>query len=120
MVSWLPPSLLFLSRSPSSPSLLLPLRPATMRLLGFVLVDAMLAAEMAVSKVRLHSGPVPNLWPRTIHRDVACCSEKNIYAHIYIYIYIYMYVCMYVYVCMYIYIYMYIYVYIYIYIYIYM
>ena len=63
-VSWLLPSLLFLSLSPSSPSLLLPLRPATMRLLGFVLVDAMLAAELAVSNVRLHPGFVQYFWPR--------------------------------------------------------
>ena len=48
-----------------------------MGLLGFVLVDAMLAAEMAVSKVRLRSGPVQILWPSTVHRDVACCSEKQ-------------------------------------------
>ena len=54
-------SLLFLSLSPSSPSLLLPLRPATMRLLGFVLVEAMLAAKLAVSKVGLHSGFVQYL-----------------------------------------------------------
>ena len=65
-------SLLFLSRSPSSPSPLLPLRPATMGLLWLVLVGAMLAAEMAVSKVRLHSGPVQILWPSTVHRDIAC------------------------------------------------